>query len=245
MTIRYVVRPPSMLTTPRMLAQRLNAQRVVSVQARGVTFDPEQDFFMTYPVLDRMEDYDEGYRRLYDFSRRTKFDQMLFLGTNGIKTPRDYNSLGVGVRRPLRHHGGSDFTMVSSVSSSPEGYYKVPFFPKEYEYRMLYVKGTLVATLAKVMPAGTPNNVPWNHTHGASFQHVEWNRCRLRFTSVKSDLESCSVIRHASIVGVDVMLKRPEGSTNGWDYAVCEFNFCPGLSIEPVIQKVIEHANRS
>lgn len=240
---RYVVRPNGILTTPRMLAQRMGAT-VKSKNARGTIFNPDIDFFMSYPSED-VVDTGGGtwYRSLYYFASLTKFLQMRELKRGGIRTPLDYPSQS-SVVRPLRHSGGADFTVLTPGSSfNPLTHYAVPFFPKEYEYRMLYVMGTLVATLAKIVPPGTPNNTPWNHTNGSSFQQVEWDRCRLRFTTVREDLGAFHVVQNAHIIGVDVMIKRPEGSdSRGWEYAVCEFNFCPGLSIDSVIEKVIEYA---
>lgn len=240
--VRYVVRPPTILTTPRMLADRLGARLRSSRYYHSG--DPSQDFYLGYSDPNEYnEDPPESFYAVADFFSCNKFEQMKRIRDSDIKTPLHYLSDRMVVR-PYRHSQGTDFTVVPqercTVNSSQ---YAVPFFNKQYEYRMLYCLGSLMAVLAKVVPEGTSNELPWNHAQGSSFQQVEWDRCRLRFTDVRTKLEEFDVIQNGHLIGVDVMLRRPEGRTTGWEYAVCEFNSAPSLTIEPVIERIVNHVN--
>lgn len=255
----YVVRAHGMLTTPRMLKERLGA-RSTKIQTTPTRFVWRRDFFMAYPnvetvVLNALISQ-HNYQRLQDFYISRKSVQMVMIHEGGVKTPLSYPNDQVVVR-PHRHFGGANFQVMSS-SAFPSNrshlhenmrqntfeHYAVPLFEKQYEYRMLYVRGKLIATLRKMVDEGTSPRVPWNHAQGSSFTQVAWDTCRLRFTSVRTDLESHHIIQNADIVGVDVMIKRPTTTVLSspqpqWEYAVCEYNFSPSLSIEPVIEKII------
>ena len=64
MTFRYIIRPPSILTTPRLLKDALGARRTLAWPGSS-TRKPswEKDFFLTYPPVEELEEYAESIRR--------------------------------------------------------------------------------------------------------------------------------------------------------------------------------------
>lgn len=58
MTIRYIIRPSDILTTPRKLKEAFNAQRTLAFPFQG-TRRPSvlKDFFLTYPPIEEIEEY--------------------------------------------------------------------------------------------------------------------------------------------------------------------------------------------
>jgi hypothetical protein len=79
--------------------------------------------------------------------------------------------------------------------------------------------------LYKAVNEDADPSMPWNHTQGASFQTIRNPRNdRLQHTSFYSDMANCIVSRDSRIVAVDVMLRNQ-------DYAVCEINFAPMITI--------------
>jgi hypothetical protein len=241
---RFVIRPDGMMTTPKAIAIGLGAKtRAASwfrTQPRGHRYTPDwnRDFFMAYvPGVGVPEE-------LLHFYTRHKGGQRALIRASGVKVPDDYPA-DVWVRRPIRHSCGVGFEVIRGEHPeyNPNTHYISPLFPKQWEYRLVYVRGVHTVTLYKRVNEDTPPDVPWNHTHGATFVTTEdWNTCRLRHTSVLADLANNPITNNAHLVAVDVMLRNRRGGI--WEYAVAEFNFCPSLSIETNLQKVIENADR-
>lgn len=232
---RYVVRPKGILTTPRLLAEKLDARTRSAGQ-----FCWQSDFFLYYPEPSVVRNADEAYHKVFNFARKTKKGQRDAIRETGVLVPDCYESDRCVVR-PLRHRSGSDFRIVpAGTAHNTTTEYVSPFFSKQWEYRLIFSKGTHLLTLFKRVDPGTPSDVPWNHACGSTFVTIDnWNACRLRHTSVLGDLQGCPIINTAHLVAVDVMLRKQPGGA--WEYAVCEYNFCPSLSIERNLEKVVDH----
>lgn len=232
---RFVIRPKSILTTPRALAEKLGARGTRTDRA-----DWSRDFFLSYP--ENVANADETYRLLRRFASKTKKGQRDAIRQTGVHVPECYESDRCVVR-PLRHMAGAGFQIVprTELQFNPATHYASPFFPKKWEYRLIFVKGRHTLTLFKRVDPGTPSDVPWNHACGSTFVTTDnWENCRLRHTEVLTHLLACPIIQAAHLVAVDVMLNKTPGGS--WNYAVCEYNFCPSLSIEGNLEKVIENA---
>jgi len=96
--------------------------------------------------------------------------------------------------------------------------------------------GEPIITLFKRVPEELPHNIAWNHTQGSFFTTVnDWNNNRLRHTSFFDDLSSCDPLKSIHWGALDVMMTRDN------DYAVCELNFSPAMTIQSNLQKVRDH----
>lgn len=244
--IRYVVRPRSVRGTPRRLARALRAETRV-VNARNVyEFDPSRDLFLAIPPLPRVRltssGSEDSYRTLHNFYTRHKAGQRSLLQGYNIKTPADYEPFeGQYVHRPMRHMGGVDFNL-STESVAPDGQYSSPLFRKTREYRVLYCRGRRVCTYFKRVEERDPR-VPWNHDiTGATFMTVERDiNDKLIGTSFYNDMAllmgswHSSGFHYAGLIAVDVMYNRFDNS-----YAVCEFNFAPGITIDGTFERIHE-----
>ena len=244
MTIRYIVRPPTILTTPRKLREVLNAQRTVNprVSRRSLSF--VDDLFLYYPDLPHEVN---EYQVIRGFFVKNKHAQQTHLLTSGVKTPETYEPHeGNYVVRPYRHSGGHDFRVVFSDDWDSNTHYGVPLFPKVKEYRVIFVRGRPLITLRKVflnrtdsvlLSSSVPDaSLPWNHSQGASFNTIAGGHeaSSLRHSNAVLDLLNVPVVQHAHIIAADIMLNRSN------EYAVCELNFCPALTIESNLQTIKE-----
>lgn len=189
----------------------------------------------------------DTYRSLYSFFSANKPTQREFIAGLGISVPESYQhseSLhdvrpGSWIVRPLRHSGGRGYRLTESVTDFTEGQeYIQRVYPKDREYRLIYVYGQHLITLRKKVPEGTPQDQPWNHSAGAFFQTINhWENCRLAGTDILARLQSLPIITHAHIVAVDVMW------SNSLGYSVCELNACPGLTIDNNLRKVANYVS--
>ena len=246
---RYVVRPPSILTTPRALANQFGC--TTRNGRNQQTFSFTRDFFLYYPHPSKMVDINaEEYRELHTFTRATKPAQRALLHNYRIPTPETYNSKSSGevatvtsgrpgyIVRPLRHSGGVSYRITQDRNDFIEGQeYISRIFPKSFEYRIITCFGEVICTLLKVPPADARPEDAWNHNNGSHFTTVNnpLNN-RLRFTSVYEDCLRVPIIKQAHLCGIDVLLAK-----DPWRYVICELNFCPSLTIETNLQKVISH----
>lgn len=222
--LRTLIRPRHIITTPRMLARRLG----VPMRTIDRVHVPSDSFTMYHP-----------------FSQYHKGEQRRRIAAYGINTPDQYES-STFVVRPLRHHGGMGWRITNDRTDyNPSTEYIAPLFEKAWEYRSLFVYGEPVGHFLKRSATTLPEtsngrvDAPWNHANGYRFITVsEWENNRLRHTDVIDKLTSCEIIQTADIVAVDIMLRRDR------QYAVCEFNFCPGLSFESTVHTVINAVRR-
>ena len=237
MTIRYIVRPPQILTTPRKLKEVLDARRTVNgaISRRIPTLDWVHDLFLYYP---RLPNEVSEYTTVREFFSKDKGEQRNHLAEY-VKTPNSYIS-NTYVVRPRRHMGGQDFvvTEFGQTEINPYTHYVSPLFPKVKEYRVIFLKGVPIITLRKVFSQATPDpTLPWNHAQGATFNTIAGGHTAssLRHTSCISDLLNVPVVQHAHLIGVDVMMDTHN------NYAVCEINFCPSISIESNLNVIRDH----
>ncbi|SHH47605.1 hypothetical protein SAMN05444169_7641 [Bradyrhizobium erythrophlei] len=262
---RWIIRPRKISTTPRLLASKLGIQTRSYPSARnqrqGFNFD--RDFFLVYPdptfVGHSAFGGDDGalcYEQLYRFFSQSKAGQRVLLRQSGLPIPDTTSSQIVAsnwlvqrneqtgrfqahqpnsfIVRPLRHSGGSGFRLTSDPTDFIAGQeYVQRLFPKTREYRLIYVKGQLAVTLRKKVREGTRADQPWNHAVGATFQTVnDLPSCKLTGTDIFTRLSTQPIIQHAHLVAVDVLYARGK-------YVICEFNSCPGLSIESNLMRIV------
>lgn len=260
--IRYVIRPPSILTTPQRLRSALQARRTIRMPSRRL-FSLERDFFLAYPPSEQITGFTNAeqeiaYQRIRDFYRSTKPVQRASLASLGFPVPRSFDPIdaalagqdnpGTGrllfIARPLRHFGGQGFRTLSSEQAQepglwdPQTEYLQELYPKSHEYRILIVRGHPIITLLKRVPPETPVDVPWNHSHGSSFVTVDNPGLnRLRHTDVYDVISrNQDFFQFIDLAGLDVMFRSEDQS-----YRVCELNLCPSLQIEDNLRKVSEH----
>jgi hypothetical protein len=245
MTVRFVVRPPAISKTPRLLASSLDAETRRS-DAR-VAFDPDRDLFLTYPHPSQMSersDYDRArYRDVYSFTSASKPRQRNFLRDAGVRIPDTATthaaaqSLPPGrfIVRPYRHHGGQHYRITEDRTDFIEGVeYIQRIFAKDAEYRVIFSFGEPVVVLRKRPPEGISKEVAWNHTNGSTF--VTQTRSKnLEQTDFYDKLSKLPIITSGHILAADVLWSHTEG------YVVCELNTCPGLTIPSNLERITSH----
>lgn len=254
MTIRHIVRPPHILSTPRLLMETLGAKRTRKypddrLRQRPYKFD--EDLFLIYPPPSLVEANDAtAYRELQAFYSSTKPTQRGLLEQFGVRvipfaTRKDAAREelpnkklvreDIYIVRPYRHSAGKDYKVTHSPDDFVEGReYISVFFPKKREFRVIFCKGEPIITLRKRVPEGVDNIQPWNHANGSVFvtvEHEENNH--LLKTTCMDDLSQCPIINRSHLIGVDILLDK--GSKN---YAVLEVNTCPAVTLEHNLEKV-------
>ena len=254
MTIRYIIRPQGILSTPKRLKEVLNASRTIRSDAsrllRSRNVNWEDDLYLSYPLIPHLATC-EPYQIVREFYIKNKCNQRHHLLDNGVKTPNSYSPHeDKFVVRPLKHRGGADFNIVDqagAIETNLDTHWFSPLFPKVKEYRVIFLKGVPLLTLRKVfasreqdslLSSPHPNpTLPWNHAQGASFQTISGGHTTssLRHTSCISDLLNVPVVQHAHLIGVDIMMDARN------NYAVCEINFCPSISIESNLNVIRDH----
>jgi len=237
---RYIIRPRAILTTPKVLAERMNCRtrRVNPTTRRKYSYF--RDFLLTYPPLELMDEKTrayEPYRSIRSYASSDKRDQRRLLE---LPCPKEYESnqplhpLGY-IIRPLRHLGGRDYRWSQTAEDyNPETEYASEVFPKTHEYRVITVFGKIISVLRKRPPENALPHTAWNHLQGSSFQTVEAARCNLTHTSCLDDISNNTIVKLAHLTGIDVLLAR-----DPWRYVICEVNFCPSLSVESNLTEVI------
>lgn len=242
-----IVRPKGILSTPKRLrdlarevGHDCKLSRVDTVQPSRLDF--QRDFFLAYPSdpNDHIRHKPPDYEAIRSFYVSTKQAQRGLLEASGIKTPEAYrysghSRSGLYVVRPLRHSGGRNYRVTDNPLDFRSGTeYISPLFPKTWEYRAIYYRGTLVLTLLKRVPEDLDSTLPWNHSNGSSFVTVRnFENNRLRHCSVLDDLQN-SPVKNAHLVAYDILLSRD------YEYCVCEANFCPSLTIPDNLEKVLQ-----
>jgi hypothetical protein len=247
MPIRYVIRPPSIGKTPRAIANALGVETRRSDATRTVeSFDWERDLFLGYPEPGRVRTLPSStYGDVHSFIRSSKAQQRRLVAALGVCTPATATShdelrpgaaLGFIVRRN-HHSGGRHYRLTQDPNDFIEGEeYIQEVYPKDREYRIIFVFGEPLITLHKVKPEGVDQAAAWNHATGASFQTINNERNnRLAGTDVYSRLASLPIIIHGHIIAADVMWSDSLG------YSVCELNSCPGITIPANLERIVSH----
>ena len=224
-----------MFSTAKRLAVALGVKTRVARPGREASWN--KDLFLFYPAATTQ--FNEGYFSVAGFFQDTKFGQRQALEEYGLPIPAWKGQPGATyVVRPLNHTQGRGFR----VTADPDDYiqereYISVLFPKTHEYRMIFVFGRLACLLTKRGKDGKkpPQNVPWGHQN-TNFVTIPYERSNLAVhTDALELLSSNPVIKTAHYVGVDILYNK---ETRQW--AVCEFNSCPALTIPENIQAVTQ-----
>ena len=238
MSVSLVLRPRHILTSPRLLADALGAKLRTHEWARrnerSVEAHRGRSGLFTYGVGEYSPE------SVQEFGRLRKLDQRRSIASYGVSVPETYSGGNTRwVVRPHRHSQGVGFRVTEDPDDfNPQSEYISPLFPKQYEYRLIFIKGAHLITLVKVVNDGTPADIAWNHGVSRFSTIHDYGTCRLRHTNCLGDLAAHPVVQEAHILGVDVMLDADR------NYAVCEFNLAPALTIENNLNKVVEYLTR-
>jgi hypothetical protein len=241
---RYIIRPKSIRKTPTLLKTALGALRTVRYPSSfPQSYAWGTDFFLVYPHPSKVLGADDAYRKIYEFSSSDKRVQRSILHELGFNTPhnpdRDGSEVGIQyIVRPLRHSGGRGYRLTENREDYDEGTeYIQEVFRKDFEYRIISSFGVPIITLRKTNRAEIPPELPWNHDNGTFFQTISdpFQTCRLRHTNIYDVIRSSDLLRSIHLAGIDVMFKQPN------EYAVCEVNLCPAMTIEENLRKVADH----
>lgn len=258
--IEYVVRPASILNTPRNLADAFKAKLL---KYRNGSLVPQitptwdSTLLLVYPPAECLDAAPDFYPELRDFFAADKCGQRRRLGKLGIPVPptfrwkNDAAAYGAAhpgakyVVRPMRTVRGQGYDVRTDPTNFEE---KVQFcsrlFPKTREYRVIFVFGTALLTIEKRVPPTLSWKDPWNHDNGATFVTISGN-CSLHQSDFYGRLEGCSIIRHADIVAADVLWTDDQNAAVEFNspYLITEFNVCPGLGPDNRA-KVVEFVNK-
>lgn len=241
---RYVVRPKHIRRTPSIIAGALGAVTRRVDASRCLPFDLNQDFFMAVPASVPIGADPSRWEQLNLFSRSNKASQRVLMMGEGITTPDSFDPyMNRVVVRPYRHMGGVDYTVQDVGSPIPEGYYASNLFPKTREYRVVYHRGQVLCTYLKKLPPNVEPDIegPWNHDiTGATFMTVTRNindklLGTMFYTDMARAMESTIGFDYLNTLAVDVLYCDDMPGS----YAVCEFNLCPGITIQNTIDKLV------
>lgn len=262
MPVNRIHRPPSILSTPKRLANAINflyrsrstdsgSEPSVICSRKAQRFTYNRDFRLSYPERHLRSMDSELYERqraTYRFWGSSKGDQRKTLEVQGIRTvpcaltreeAEGLPDYGHGyVVRPLHHSQGRGWVRTDDPSHfSPGREYIQPVVQKLREFRLIYTLGSCLLLYRKRIHSEVSATEPWNHHQGSTFLTVnpESPRNYLAGHEVLEDLARNQVIQHSDLVGVDVIQ-----DTEGQAF-VLEFNSCPSLSIETSLSKVAEH----
>jgi hypothetical protein len=255
---RYILRPPSIGSTPKRLKRWLKAEQVIKVEPNTIAggFDWDKDFFMAYPPIERLVNPPPNYLEMRALYVSDKLRQRQWLANQGLPVPCTFTRLGQRfgdhidgvdrgfVVRPLRHSGGFEYKLTGrSTDLDPQCEYISEVFPKRWEYRIILVKGKPLVTLFKKTIRSIAFNQPWNHANGTYFVTCHsYTSNRLRWTDVYERLHQSEVLKQFHIVGLDVMLAdRHSLGLPRHPYAICEMNFCPSLTIQNNLEALRTH----
>jgi len=245
--MRFVIRPPSISTTPRLLAQLLRCRTRRYPSRLTFRANYATDLFLTYPPPEVTDNQPDVYPTVAAFFATNKFHQRIFLRANGVPTPEGYGSRyeaayarsGTWIVRPLRHSGGRNYQITDDPTQFHEGHqYVSRVFPKDAEYRLIFVFGDPLLLLKKLNPNNIPADQPWNHAQGCSFSTLSTpETARIFRVGLAARLAAVPIIKFAHIAAIDILWSNREGPS------VCEINACPGLSIPANLEKVANHVS--
>lgn len=243
----FVVRPPSIIGTPRLLARDLNwrVRKYPNPRRPDRMYTYIRDFF-TMPVHPQhVRGCTPEYVETFNFLTRNKYGQRNALQTTNIPTPhtaQDPHNAGIlgserFVVRPLRHSGGRDYRVTDNRLDFVAGTeYISELYPKRREYRIIFVFGQPLIYLRKKPNEGVSEQEPWGHANSV-FQTInDPANCRLVGTDCVHRLSAFPVIRGAHIVAADI-LYNPKHTQ---PYVVLELNACPALTIGENRDRIVQ-----
>lgn len=235
---KYLLKSHNFRRTPVLLKHALGARKLVSAGGRfQPALDWRRDFFMAYPphYPNVMANLPPSYGEISQFWSASKANQRQLLMAAGIKTPEAYASGATHyIVRPFRHYGGTDYRITTDPTDyNPDTHYLAPAFPKQREYRVLYVYGHPLILMRKKPGPNAGTYDAWNHGSGAYFQTISsMDQCKLALeTQFFSDIANYPVVHTAHLVAADVI-------SNGSHYAVTELNFSPAITIPANITRI-------
>lgn len=267
MSVRFIIRPASILSTPRRLKESLDARRTyrwpqVSRHKPSIL----KDFFICYPPIEELEEYAhslslDNYTTVRAFAAATKPAQRSLLRADGFPTPftaftqRELEGSGRNelhilrqvltastrtnsfIVRPLRHSQGRGWRLTSDPSDFQEG--------REY-VQEVYPKNHEYRILAV---RGTPLVTLLKRRPEHLTQDQPWNHANGSTFITVTD-ESNNRLRHTNVYqlieqsqllkGIDLCGIDVMYSRRN-DYAIAEVNLCPSLAIESNLQRISNH----
>lgn len=240
--IRYVLRFDGIRATPQRLADALGAQTRKWPNRQQFIPSYTKDFLFKMPQVIQETDPDvlNKARSVRTFFSQNKFRQRMMLKNSGIPIPwtcGEKNSpdtpTGKFVVRPMIHSKGINYRVTDDANDFvPGSEYISAVFPKEREYRIVFVYGKPVLVVRKTVPEGTDASTAWNHHEGSRFKTVhKHDKCIMKGCGAFDGLSADPIIQSAHIVGVDVLWK--QGS-----WVVLEYNAAPALEIAENITTV-------
>lgn len=244
---RFVVRPSDILTTPKLLAGALGSETRRWPANTETRYNFYEDVFLTYPSPDRIDlsswqPIQDTYALLRTFFTATKAEQRRLIVLDKIPVPmtctNKWEAAFLGQRserfivRPMRHREGKHYRITNDPTDFVQGNeYISELFPKEIEYRVIFIHGDPVVWLYKHLPVGINKDGPWGYDQGAYFLTLrDPDGSPLVRTGVVERLMKSRVITHAHIVGVDILVGRM-GTMGNYTACVTEFNACPSLAV--------------
>lgn len=250
MTVRYIVRPSGFMSTPKRIRRTVGAQGIRKHTANNVLFDYNQDLFLGYPHPMKLNRWTrpDYYSDLYNYFIGTKYQQRETLHNAGVKVPQ---TIGIDISpyqlsadaqlvlRPFRHTQGQDYT-VTDINTLSMGdlrnHYASLIFPKRWEYRCVYMGGELLFTLFKKNQRQVEYTRPWNLSNGFFFMTVhQLENNRVRHTSFFDDVQQWDLLDKYHLIAFDIMIDEH------FNYAVCETNFCPALTINNNLERIRDY----
>lgn len=244
MPIHYIHRPPSILSTPKRLADAITNLQSVRCTARRNIPQPNRTILRTfYPMSSNTSPI--GADNPFLFFSGSKADQRENIRLQEIptvpcaRTHEEAERLpdyGHGfVVRPLRHSQGRGWKVTQDRRDFTCGReYIQSLVRKRREYRAILCRGELLILLRKKV-AELDALLPWNHAQGSRFITVDPEQAHLRSTSILETIIRSQLVRNIDLVGIDII---QDEDNNAF---VLEFNSCPSLTIEDNIQKVAEY----
>lgn len=247
MSITRIIRPPSILSTPKRLADAISSLQSIHCQILRYPnrYNPISDLRLFYSETRNIPDSD---RSVYSFFMGNKAYQRKKIQAEGLPTvpcattQEEYEQLESPTEqylfRPLRHRGGSGYT-ISSRTGTPfpdfSRQYVQPVLQKKREFRIIYAFGQPILYLRKSIPDGFSPLQPWNHLQGSSFITINNFDNFFPGISFVQRLRDSELLSKIDLVGIDVI---QDYNNNSY---ILEFNSCPSLSIEENVNKVAEY----
>lgn len=247
MSITRIIRPPSILSTPKRLADAISSLQSIHCQILRYPnrYNPVSDLRLFYSEVRNIPDSD---RSVYSFFMGNKAYQRKKIQAEGLPTvpcattQEEYEQLESPTEqylfRPFRHRGGSGYT-ISSRTDTPfpdfSQFYVQPTFKKKREFRVITSFGEPIVLLRKSIPEGLSPLQPWNHLQGSSFITINNLNNFFPGESFLQQLRQSVLLKQIDLVGIDVI---QDYNNNNY---ILEFNSCPSLNIEENVNKVAEY----
>ena len=255
MSLRYIVHGPHITWTPTNLASRLEVSTKTWPRADNWgKFEYGQDFFMSYPDIKRVNTHTARkrgeYEQLNRFWRKPKINQREYLHRHNIPIPATFginwnanlpSTPNRYICREAQHQRGEGYRITSDPSDIRMGEYMSRVFPKDSEWRILYVLGKPLFAIRKYLADDVQLNTwePWTDSNRCYWMTVHQARNnRLLNTDVYDRLAALPIIKLSHIIGVDIMLAENT-------YVITEFNATPTLKVSNHLDMVAQYVRNN